>query len=91
MAQVTLICDTDCSFPTIDVVLAQGHYLPRGAHEGDVVHRIAGARLSPRVPLIVQFSLPPSRGPFWLVCFPTDPAEASVELLPESLHRLKVG
>ncbi|MEZ0107697.1 hypothetical protein ABH920_001689 [Catenulispora sp. EB89] len=89
--QVTLTSDTDCTFPAIDVVLARGHYLPRGAHEGEVVHRIAGAHLSPRMPLTVQFPLAGHRGPFWLVCFTADPAEASVELLPESLHRLKVG
>jgi hypothetical protein len=89
--QVTLTSDTDCSFPAIDVVLARGHYLPRGAHEGEVVHHIAGAHLSPRTPLTVQFPLARHRGPFWLVCFTADPAEASVELLPESLHRLKVG
>lgn len=89
--QVTLTSDTDCTFPAIDVVLARGHYLPRGAHEGEVVHRIAGAHLSPRTPLTVQFPLARHRGPFWLVCFTADPAEASVELLPESLHRLKVG
>ncbi|WP_194913350.1 hypothetical protein, partial [Catenulispora rubra] len=89
--QVTLTSDTDCTFPAIDVVLARGHYLPRGAHEGEVVYRISGAHLSPRTPLTVQFPLAGHRGPFWLVCFTADPAEASVELLPESLHRLKVG
>jgi len=89
--QVTLTSDTDCSFPAIDVVLARGHYLPRGAHEGEIVHRITGAHLTPRTPLTVQFPLPGRSGPFWLVCFTADPAEAAVELLPESLHRLKVG
>ena len=88
---VTLTSETDCTFPAIDVVLARGHYLPRGAHEGEVVHRIAGAHLSPRTPMTVQFPLAGHRGPFWLVCFTADPAEDSVELLPESLHRLKVG
>ncbi|GAA1961268.1 Hsp70 family protein [Catenulispora subtropica] len=89
--RVTLTADTDCSFPTIDVVLSEGRYLPRGAHEGEVVHRIAGARLAQRTPLTVEFPVPRFRGPAWLVCFPADPADSLVELLPESLHRLKVG
>lgn len=41
--------------------------------------------------MTVEFPLPATRGPSWLVCFPADAgAESGIDIRPTALHRLRV-
>lgn len=45
----------------------------------------------PAAPMTVEFPLPATRGPSWLVCFPADAgAESGIDIRPTALHRLRV-
>ena len=89
VARLTFAGESDCRLPDIAVVFSAGRYLPSGRHEGRVVHRVAGRPLTGNEPATEEFPFPAGDGPGWLVCFPEESPEP-VELLPVSLHRLKV-
>ncbi|MEV6109596.1 hypothetical protein AB0M28_33550 [Streptomyces sp. NPDC051940] len=89
VATVTFESDSDCELPAQRVVHAAGRYRPMSVNDGTVVHEVPATRLRAGVPATVEFPLPATRGPSWLVCFPAHPDEGP-DVRPEALHRLKV-
>ncbi|MFH9369010.1 Hsp70 family protein [Streptomyces anulatus] len=94
-AIVTFTCDTGCELPALRIVHGAGHYRPSSPAEGTVVHDLPAQRITARVPLRVEFPLPPVRGTSWLVCFPAHPdhaadSDTAPDVRPTALHRLRV-
>jgi hypothetical protein len=89
---VTFTSDASCLLPPTLVIRGTGGYMPQSTRDGDVVHRVPAQHLAAGVPSAVTFQLPAPRRARWLVCVPADHAVASdVDLLPASLHRLRVS
>ncbi|GAA2136501.1 hypothetical protein GCM10009760_16070 [Kitasatospora kazusensis] len=92
-ATVTFTAESGCDLPDLRIVHSLGRFRPANAAEGTVVHEVRAQRLSARTPLTVEFPLPATRGPSWLVCFPVHGdagAEAGIDIRPTELHRLRV-
>ncbi|MFD3521798.1 Hsp70 family protein [Streptomyces sp. NPDC058653] len=94
VATVTFTARTSCDLPALRVVHGLGRYRPTSTAEGVVLHEVPAQRLSRGTPLTVEFPLPSTRGPSWLVCFPVDgpdPDQArDIDIRPTALHRLRV-
>ncbi|MET8824420.1 Hsp70 family protein [Streptomyces sp. NPDC004610] len=93
VASVAFTCVTGCELPALRIVHSLGRFRPTSAAEGTVVHEMAAQRLPAGTPVTVEFPLPPTRGPSWLVCFPVHAdaaADAAVDIRPTALHRLRV-
>ncbi|WLQ47096.1 Hsp70 family protein [Streptomyces poriferorum] len=92
-ASVTFTSETGCDLPEVRIVLSLGRFRPTSIAEGTVLHEVPAQRLAAGTPLTVQFPLPATRGPSWLVCFPADAdagTDAGIDIRPTALHRLRV-
>ncbi|MFE9334238.1 Hsp70 family protein [Streptomyces sp. NPDC006925] len=93
VATVTFTSEAGCYLPRLRIVHSIGRFRPTSASEGTVVHEVPGQRLPAGTPLAVEFSLPATRGPSWLVCFPADAdagTDCDLDIRPTALHRLRV-
>ncbi|MFJ9820640.1 Hsp70 family protein [Streptomyces sp. NPDC101151] len=93
MATVTFTSETGCELPGLRIVHGLGRFRPTSTAEGTVLHEVPAQRLPARTPLTVEFPLPATRGPSWLVCFPADGdavADSGIDIRPTALHRLRV-
>ncbi|NUP40193.1 MAG: Hsp70 family protein, partial [Streptomyces sp.] len=72
VATVTFTARTGCDLPALRIVHGLGRYRPTSTAEGTVLHEVPAQRLPAGAPLIVEFPLPSTKGPSWLVCFPVD-------------------
>lgn len=94
VATVTFTARTGCDLPALRIVHGLGRYRPTSPAEGTVLHEVPAQRLSAGTPLTVEFPLPGTRGPSWLVCFPAggpDAArESGIDIRPTALYRLRV-
>ncbi|MFH8381762.1 Hsp70 family protein [Kitasatospora sp. NPDC018058] len=93
MATVTFTTESGCDLPDLRIVHGLGRFRPTSTAEGTVVHEVRAQRLPAHTPLTVEFPLPATRGPSWLVCFPAhgDAAtDAGIDIRPTALHRLRV-
>ncbi|OON80536.1 Hsp70 family protein [Streptomyces tsukubensis] len=93
MASVAFTTETGCDLPALRIVHSLGRFRPTSTAEGTVLHEVPAQRLPAGAPLTVEFPLPATRGPSWLVCFPADgnaAIDAAVEIRPTALHRLRV-
>lgn len=104
VATVTFTARTGCDLPALRIVHGLGRYRPTSTAEGTVLYEVPAQRLPAGTPLTVEFPLPGTRGPSWLVCFPADgPAsgrdrdrdrggdrEPDIDIRPTALHRLRV-
>ncbi|MER6346965.1 Hsp70 family protein [Streptomyces sp. NPDC001595] len=93
VATVTFTSETGCELPRLRVVHSLGRFRPTSTAEGTVLHEVAAQRLPAGTPLTVEFPLPATRGPSWLVCFPADAnagTDSGIEIRPTALHRLRV-
>ncbi|MER6996718.1 Hsp70 family protein [Streptomyces sp. NPDC000410] len=88
-ATVTFSCETGCELPPVRIVHGIGRYRPTSTAEGTVLYEVPAQRLPARVPVSVEFPLPATREPSWLVCFPAD-ADTDIDIRPTALHRLRV-
>ncbi|WP_405392696.1 Hsp70 family protein [Streptomyces sp. NBC_01102] len=92
-ASVTFTSRTACDLPGLHLVHSLGRFRPTSTAEGTVLHEVPAQRLSAGTPLTVEFPLPPTRGPSWLVCFPADAnagTDSGIDIRPTALHRLRV-
>ncbi|MGW1635212.1 Hsp70 family protein [Streptomyces lavendulae] len=91
IASVTFTSDTGCDLPGVRIVHGLGRFRPTSTAEGTVLHEVPAQRLSAGAPMTVEFPLPATRGPSWLVCFPADPGtDSGIDIRPTALHRLRV-
>ncbi|WP_405959316.1 Hsp70 family protein [Streptomyces sp. NBC_00868] len=91
VASVTFTSETGCDLPGVRIVHSLGRFRPTSTAEGTVLHEVPAQRLSAGAPMTVEFPLPATRGPSWLVCFPADAgAESGIDIRPTALHRLRV-
>ncbi|MFF2144659.1 Hsp70 family protein [Kitasatospora sp. NPDC058190] len=93
VATVTFTAESGCDLPDLRIVHGLGRFRPTSTAEGTVVHEVRAQRLLARTPLTVEFPLPATKGPSWLVCFPAhgDAAtDAGIDIRPTALHRLRV-
>ncbi|MGE7384499.1 Hsp70 family protein [Streptomyces sp. NPDC004126] len=91
VASVTFTSETGCDLPGVRIVHSLGSFRPTNTTEGTVLHEVPAQRLSAGAPMTVEFPLPATRGPSWLVCFPADAgAESAIDIRPTALHRLRV-
>ncbi|WP_314246861.1 Hsp70 family protein [Streptomyces kutzneri] len=91
VASVTFTSDTGCDLPGIRIVHGLGRFRPTTTAEGTVLHEVPAQRLSAGTPMTVEFPLPATRGPSWLVCFPADAGtDSGIDIRPTALHRLRV-
>ncbi|GHC81103.1 Hsp70 family protein [Streptomyces flavofungini] len=92
VATVTFTTRTGCDLPALRIVHGLGRYRPTSTAEGTVLHVVPAQRLSAGTPLTVEFPLPGTRGPSWLVCFPADVPDPdhAIDIRPTALHRLRV-
>ncbi|MFI2424360.1 Hsp70 family protein [Streptomyces sp. NPDC018955] len=93
VASVAFTSVTGCDLPALRIVHSLGRFRPTSTAEGTVLHEVPAQRLPAGTPLTVEFPLPATRGPSWLVCFPADgnaATDAAVEIRPTALHRLRV-
>lgn len=70
VATVTFTARTGCDLPALRIVHGLGRYRPTSTAEGTVLYEVPAQRLPAGVPMSVEFPLPSTRGPSWLVCFP---------------------
>ncbi|WP_177240263.1 hypothetical protein, partial [Streptomyces monashensis] len=89
-ASVTFTSETGCELPSLRIVHGLGRFRPTSTAEGTVLHEVPAQRLPARTPLTVEFPLPSTRGPSWLVCFPADGDPTGIDIRPTALHRLRV-
>ncbi|MFD4029839.1 Hsp70 family protein [Streptomyces sp. NPDC058637] len=92
-ASVTFTSLTACDLPGLHLVHSLGRFRPTSTAEGRVLHEVPAQRLSAGTPLTVEFPLPATRGPSWLVCFPADAnagTDSGIDIRPTALHRLRV-
>ncbi|MFF9012811.1 Hsp70 family protein [Streptomyces sp. NPDC014870] len=92
-ASVTFTSETGCDLPGVRIVQSLGRFRPTSAAEGTVLHEVPAQRLPAGTPLTVEFPLPATRGPSWLVCFPADAdagTDTGIDIRPTALHRLRV-
>ncbi|WP_371604195.1 Hsp70 family protein [Streptomyces sp. NBC_01220] len=92
-ASVTFTTETGCELPEVRIVHSLGRFRPTSMAEGTVLHEVPAQRLAAGTPLTVEFPLPATRGPSWLVCFPADAdagADSGIDIRPKALHRLRV-
>lgn len=94
VATVTFTTRTGCHLPALRIVHGLGLYRPTSTAEGTVLHEVPAQRLNASSPLTVEFPLPSTRGPSWLVCFPASGADSDedrdIDIRPTALHRLRV-
>ncbi|MBB5121305.1 hypothetical protein AF335_18155 [Streptomyces eurocidicus] len=93
VASVVFTSETGCDLPGLRIVHGLGRFRPTSTAEGTVLHEVPAQRLSAGTPLTVEFPLPATRGPSWLVCFPADAdagADSGIDIRPTALHRLRV-
>ncbi|MEV7869648.1 Hsp70 family protein [Streptomyces sp. NPDC088124] len=93
VASVAFISATGCDLPALRIVHSLGRFRPTSTAEGTVLYEVPAQRLPGGTPLTVEFPLPATRGPSWLVCFPADgnaATDAAVDIRPTALHRLRV-
>ncbi|GGQ77184.1 Hsp70 family protein [Streptomyces flaveolus] len=93
VASVAFTSATGCDLPALRIVHSLGRFRPTSTAEGTVLHEVPAQRLPAGTPLTVEFPLPATRGPSWLVCFPADgnaATDAPVDIRPTALHRLRV-
>lgn len=91
IAAVTFTSDTGCDLPGLRIVHGLGRFRPTSTAEGTVLHEVPAQRLSAGAPMTVEFPLPATRGPSWLVCFPADAGtDSGIDIRPTALHRLRV-
>ncbi|MYR42665.1 hypothetical protein GTW67_11660, partial [Streptomyces sp. SID5910] len=91
VASVAFTSATGCDLPALRIVHSLGRFRPTSTAEGTVLHEVPAQRLPAGAPLTVEFPLPATRGPSWLVCFPADAAtDTPVDIRPTALHRLRV-
>ncbi|MGW3564213.1 Hsp70 family protein [Streptomyces sp. NPDC000941] len=98
VATVTFTARTGCDLPALRIVHGLGRYRPTSTAEGTVLHEVPAQRLPAGAPLIVEFPLPSTKGPSWLVCFPVDGPDSgpdseqdrNIDIRPTALHRLRV-
>ncbi|MEU8031225.1 Hsp70 family protein [Streptomyces sp. NPDC049099] len=100
VATVTFTARTGCDLPALRIVHGLGRYRPTSTAEGTVLHEVPAQRLPAGTPLTVEFPLPGTKGPSWLVCFPADgpdsgpgpgpDQERDIDIRPTALHRLRV-
>ncbi|MFE7107981.1 Hsp70 family protein [Streptomyces sp. NPDC057575] len=99
VASVSFTSETGCDLPALRIVHSLGRFRPTSTAEGTVLHEVPAQRLAAGTPLTVEFPLPATRGPSWLVCFPasddTDTgtgtgADSGIDIRPAALHRLRV-
>ncbi|KAK1185593.1 Hsp70 family protein [Streptomyces sp. NBS 14/10] len=98
VATVTFTARTGCDLPALRIVHGLGRYRPTSTAEGTVLHEVPAQRLPAGAPLIVEFPLPSTKGPSWLVCFPVDGPDSGpdseqdrdIDIRPTALHRLRV-
>ncbi|MFE9386664.1 Hsp70 family protein [Streptomyces sp. NPDC007025] len=93
VATVTFTSEAGCHLPRLRIVHSRGRFRPTSASEGTVLHEVPGQRLPAGSPLAVEFPLPATRGPSWLVCFPADAdagTDCDLDIRPTALHRLRV-
>ncbi|MFE9632018.1 Hsp70 family protein [Streptomyces sp. NPDC006463] len=93
VASVIFTSETGCDLPGLRIVHSLGRFRPTSTAEGTVLHEVPAQRLSAGTPLTVEFPLPATRGPSWLVCFPADAdagADSGIDIRPTALHRLRV-
>ncbi|MFF3264873.1 Hsp70 family protein [Streptomyces sp. NPDC002932] len=92
-ASVTFTSETGCDLPEVRIVHSLGRFRPTSMAEGNVLHEVPAQRLAAGTPLTVEFPLPATRGPSWLVCFPADAdadTDSGIDIRPTALHRLRV-
>ncbi|MEU9704828.1 Hsp70 family protein [Streptomyces sp. NPDC047981] len=92
-ASVTFTSETGCDLPGVRIVHSLGRFRPTSTAEGTVLHEVPAQRLPAGTPLTVEFPLPATRGPSWLVCFPADAdagTDTGIDIRPTALHRLRV-
>ncbi|MFF4422387.1 Hsp70 family protein [Streptomyces sp. NPDC001549] len=91
VASVTFTSETGCDLPGLRIVHGLGRFRPTTTAEGTVLHEVPAQRLSAGTPMTVEFPLPATRGPSWLVCFPADAGtDSGIDIRPTALHRLRV-
>lgn len=96
VATITFTARTGCDLPALRVVHGLGRFRPTSTAEGTVLHEVPAQRLSAGTPLTVEFPLPGTRGPSWLVCFPAEGPhcdqdhDIDIDIRPTALHRLRV-
>ncbi|MFF1412047.1 Hsp70 family protein [Streptomyces sp. NPDC058289] len=93
VASVTFTSEDGCDLPGLHIVHSLGRFRPTSTAEGTVLHEVPAQRLSPATPLTVEFPLPATRGPSWLVCFPAHAdagTDFGIDIRPTALHRLRV-
>ncbi|MGW0708039.1 Hsp70 family protein [Streptomyces sp. NPDC002643] len=98
VATVTFTARTGCDLPALRIVHGLGRYRPTSTADGTVLHEVPAQRLPAGTPLTVEFPLPSTKGPSWLVCFPVDApdsgpdsdTERAIDIRPTALHRLRV-
>lgn len=93
VASVTFTTESGCRLPGLRIVHGLGRFRPTSTAEGTVLHEVPAQRLSAGAPLTVEFTLPATRGPSWLVCLPADAdagTDSGIEIRPSALHRLRV-
>ncbi|MFF3785706.1 Hsp70 family protein [Streptomyces sp. NPDC001933] len=103
VASVSFTSETGCDLPALRIVHSLGRFRPTSTSEGTVLHEVPAQRLAAGTPLTVEFPLPATRGPSWLVCFPasedtetgTDTGtgagtDSGIDIRPAALHRLRV-
>ncbi|MGO4459614.1 Hsp70 family protein [Streptomyces sp. M-16] len=91
VATVTFTSATGCDLPGLRIVHSLGRFRPTSTAEGTVLHEVPAQRLTAGAPMTVEFPLPATRGPSWLVCFPADAGtDSGIDIRPTALHRLRV-
>ncbi|WP_407840175.1 Hsp70 family protein [Streptomyces sp. DSM 116496] len=93
VASVTFTSEDGCDLPGLRIVHSLGRFRPTSTAEGTVLHEVPAQRLSAATPLTVEFPLPATRGPSWLVCFPAHAdagTDLGIDIRPTALHRLRV-
>ncbi|MFG2986643.1 Hsp70 family protein [Streptomyces sp. NPDC048258] len=93
VASVTFTSEAGCDLPGLRIVHSLGRFRPTNTAEGTVLHEVPAQRLPAGAPLTVEFPLPATRGPSWLVCFPADAnagTDSGIDIRPTALHRLRV-
>ncbi|MFE4264012.1 Hsp70 family protein [Streptomyces sp. NPDC056883] len=93
VASVTFTSEDGCDLPGLRIVHSLGRFRPTSTAEGTVLHEVPAQRLSAATPLTVEFPLPATRGPSWLVCFPAHAdagTDFGIDIRPTALHRLRV-
>ncbi|MCM1971810.1 Hsp70 family protein [Streptomyces sp. G1] len=93
VATVTFTSEDGCDLPGLRIVHSLGRFRPTSTAEGTVLHEVPAQRLSAATPLTVEFPLPATRGPSWLVCFPAHAdagTDLGIDIRPTALHRLRV-